>query len=74
MNKFFRVVVSILFLCVSSAFADIQRVNVSSSGDQANNFSGEHGRHDESVSMDGRFVAFSSRASNLVSRRYKWTE
>ena len=40
-----------------------ERVSVSSAGDQAN---GEHGSGAPSISAEGRFVAFSSSASNLV--------
>jgi Tol biopolymer transport system component len=39
----------------------ITRVSVDSAGNQGNSFSGNH-----SISADGRFVAFSSGASNLV--------
>jgi Tol biopolymer transport system component len=41
--------------------AQTTRVNVSTSGVQANDFSFEH-----AINQDGRFVAFSSSASNLV--------
>jgi len=41
--------------------ATIQRVSVSSQGDQSDGWSGH-----PSISADGRFIAFSSRASNLV--------
>jgi len=41
-----------------------ERVSVSSSGEQGNNESGSN--HATSVSADGRYVAFSSKASNLV--------
>jgi len=41
--------------------AQVQRVSLQSSGGQGNDRSGE-----PSISADGRFVAFSSRASNLV--------
>ncbi len=50
------------FLLVASTFAQVtQRVSVSSSGRQGND-----GSAFASVSSDGRFVAFSSNASNLV--------
>jgi Tol biopolymer transport system component len=39
-----------------------ERVNVAADGTQANNYSGEL-----SISADGRYLAFASRASNLVS-------
>jgi Bacterial Ig-like domain/RTX calcium-binding nonapeptide repeat (4 copies)/FG-GAP-like repeat/WD40-like Beta Propeller Repeat len=41
-----------------------ERVNVSSSGTQANNI--DRGRYRPSISTDGRYVAFTSRAANLV--------
>ncbi len=41
----------------------IERVSVSGTGDEGNNFSGS-----PSLSADGRYVTFSSRASNLVPR------
>ena len=44
-----------------AAAGDISRLSVSSNGDQANGFS-----HSADVSADGRFVAFRSDASNLV--------
>jgi Ca2+-binding RTX toxin-like protein len=46
------------------AWAATERVSVSSSGAQANDRSGES--FDIAVSADGRYVAFKSRASNLV--------
>jgi Tol biopolymer transport system component len=42
------------------------RVSVNSSGNQGNDYSGFLGNHDTSLSADGRFVAFVSRANNLV--------
>jgi Tol biopolymer transport system component len=42
------------------------RVSVNSSGTQGNDYSGFLGNRDTSLSADGRFVAFVSRANNLV--------
>ena len=61
MNMISRIIVSTLFLYISSINADIERVSVSSSGAQGNNSSGS-----ASISADGRFVAFDSNASKLV--------
>ena len=64
MNKFMCSIVSILFLWLTmpSAYAGmIERVSLSSTGTQGNESS-----HASSISADGRFVAFESRASNLV--------
>ena len=57
------VALGVLLACgvALAAAGDTIRVSVSSSGAQANGFSGE-----PSVSADGRFVAFNSEASNLV--------
>jgi Tol biopolymer transport system component len=46
-----------------SAHAGIQRVSVSSTGEQGNS----HSSGEFSMSADGRYIAFSSSASNLVS-------
>ena len=64
MNKITRVIVSGLFVffVALSAFADIERVSVSSAGIQ-----GDGSSSYSSISADGRFVVFSSRANNLVS-------
>ena len=61
MRKLFSIIVLNLFLCFSSAFADTQRVSVSSSGEQANASSSA-----PDLSADGRYVTFASAASNLV--------
>ena len=61
MYKFFRIIISSLFLCVSSVYADIERVSLSSNGVQGNDIS-----LDASLNSDGRFVVFTSGASNLV--------
>ena len=66
MNNSVRQFVFSLFIFSSFAYADIERVSVSSSGEQSNNSSGIHSTGTESVSADGRFVAFTSAASNLV--------
>ncbi|MEM7116076.1 MAG: hypothetical protein AAF614_26785 [Chloroflexota bacterium] len=50
------------FQAASAALGDIERVSVSSSGQEGNNLS-----YGSSMSGDGRFVAFVSFASNLVS-------
>jgi hypothetical protein len=57
------VALGVLLACgvAFSAAGDTTRVSVSSSGAQANRSS-----HNPSVSADGRFVAFWSRATNLV--------
>ena len=68
MNKFFRIIVSSLFLCASSVHAEIELINVSSSGEPANTdraFSFSYAST-EVISNDGRFVAFTSQATNLV--------
>ena len=67
MNKFVRTIFSTLFLCVSSVYAEVELVSVSSSGEQGNDYSGISGIGSESASADGRYVAFTSEASNLVS-------
>ena len=61
MSKFSIAIVLSVLLCTSSAYADIERVSVSSSGVQANK-----GSLSPAISTDGRFVAFYSDASNLV--------
>ena len=63
MNKIIRVIVSSLFLFIitPSAFADIERVSVSSTGEQGDLFSRR-----PSISANGRFAAFTSSARNLV--------
>ena len=61
MNTFFRITVSILFLFVSSAFADIEMVSVTSTGEQGNGLS-----ESPAVSSNGRYVVFESKAFNLV--------
>ena len=61
MNKFSRFIVSGVFLCASSVFAQVELVSIAANGEQANNLS-----FGASISADGRFVAFSSAASNLV--------
>ena len=61
MYKTICTIVLSLFLCAPSVFAQNERVSVSSIGDQSNNNSSS-----SSISTDGRFVAFSSQASNLV--------
>ena len=55
-------VVTVLLAVVASGCAWVERVSVDSAGHQANDASYQ----DLSVSADGRYVAFSSFASNLV--------
>ena len=55
------VIVLGLVLFFSSVYADIERVSVSSSGEQGNDISNAY-----SVSSDGRFITFVSTADNLV--------
>ena len=59
MNKSICIFVSTLFLFVTSVFADIERVSVSTSGVA-------HSGLTPSVSADGRFVAFHSYSRTLV--------
>lgn len=61
MNKAIGIIVSGLIFCVASVFADIERVSVSSTGTQADAKSFK-----SSISSDGRYVVFLSRATNLV--------
>ena len=64
-GRWFRVVfvgVAVSFAAVSPAVAMTERVDVSSSGAQAS-----RGAWDASPSGDGRYVAFESESSNLVS-------
>ena len=61
MNKFVRIIVSSLFLCFSTAYADIERVSVSSTGEQGNDRSNY-----PALSADGRYVVFASAAGNFV--------
>jgi hypothetical protein len=60
---------AMVLLCVlagtsGAAAGDTTRVNVSSSGAQADG--GSYGYGTPSLSADGRYVAFTSEASNLV--------
>ena len=57
----FGVVAWIVAVAASANGQDVTRVNVSSNGDEATDLSG-----DVAMSSDGRYVAFSSYASNLV--------
>jgi Tol biopolymer transport system component len=51
-----------------------ERVSVASDGTQGNDWSGYwYGAAPPSISADGRFVAFYSRASNLVAGDTRWT-
>ena len=61
MVKTIGIIVSTVFLIFSSAFADVERLSETSTGEQANWDSDF-----PSTSDDGRFVAFASRATNLV--------
>ena len=61
MNKTSSIIVSGLFLCVSHVNADIERISVSTTGVAGNGISGS-----PSVSANGRYVAFTSKADNLV--------
>ena len=62
MNKLIRFIATGLFFTFSTAYAGIERVSVSSTGQQGNDETG----FQSSTSADGRFVVFSSKASNLV--------
>ncbi len=57
----FGMVAWIVAVAASANGQDVTRVNVSSNGDEATDLSG-----DVAMSSDGRYVAFSSYASNLV--------
>ena len=65
MNKFSRIITLSLIVCFSSVFADIQRVSISSTGDQANETMFTN-IMEGTINADGRFVAFVSGASTLV--------
>ena len=66
MSKLIQIITSSLILITSITYADIERISVSSVGEQGNFISGIHGLRNESLSADGRYVAFTSEASNLV--------
>ncbi len=55
-------IIGVMAASGSAAGGDTTRVSVDSSGAQGNDYS-----HEPSVSSDGRYVAFESAASNLVS-------
>lgn len=61
MDKYFQVIISCLFFVFASAFAEIERVSVSTTVQQGNSESIK-----PSITADGRFVAFQSYAGNLV--------
>ena len=61
MTKFATILVSGLLVFITASHADIERVSVSSTGEQGNNQS-----FGTSLSADGRFIVFTSTASNFV--------
>jgi Tol biopolymer transport system component len=71
-RRFARVTPPACVLILMAAFATpaiaakTERVSVSSSDTQANGVSGSYGAEGASISADGRFVAFTSKATNLV--------
>jgi Tol biopolymer transport system component len=62
MKKLLITAVIAIYVSVECTFAFVQRISLDVNGNEGNNVS-DH----ESISADGRYIAFQSQADNLVS-------